>query len=166
MLRPQAFRFLHATFPRANARFLVTTSPAYLDHSSRSHLNDPSAESASNTCPEHSPSTPSPFSSLKSREPSGVEDAQSIIRRWSEQQFIGLRQRTDSIVARLAISFTRLGGEINRVTGYNEIESLKQKVVSQGTHYLCSLTLACKDLDDRGPHFCLEKGRTRCKGRL
>ena len=133
MLRPQAFRFLHATFPRAQARFLVATSPAFLDHSSRSHLNEPasaSAERASNTCSEHSPS---PSSSLKSSGPSGVEDVQSIIRRWSERQFIGLRHRTDSLVARLATTFTRLGGEINRVTGYDEIESLKRQVVSQGT---------------------------------
>ena len=133
MLRPQAFRFLHATFPRGHSRFLVTTPPTLLDHSSRSHLNDPSAERTSNTDSEHSPSTPSSSSSLKSREPTGVEDVQSIIRGWSERQFIGLRQRTDSLVARLATSFTRLGGEINRVTGYDEIESLKRQVVSQGT---------------------------------
>ncbi len=132
MLRPQAFRFLHATFPRVHARFLAATPPALLDHGSRSHLNEPSAERASNTSSEHSTSTPSPPSSLKSREPSGVEDVQSIIRRWSERQFIGLRQRTDILVARLATSFTRLGGEINRVTGYDEIESLKRQVVSQG----------------------------------
>ncbi|KAI9465472.1 Mdm33 family-domain-containing protein [Lactarius psammicola] len=124
-------RFLHATFPRAHARFLAATPPALLDHSSRSHPNDLSAERASNTFSEHSTSTPSPPSSLKSREPSSVEDIQSIIRRWSEQQFIGLRQRTDIVVARLATSFTRLGGEINRVTGYDEIESLKRQVVSQ-----------------------------------
>jgi hypothetical protein len=133
MLRPQAFRFFHASFPRAHARFLVATSPAFVEHSSRSHLNDPPAEKTSNTCSEHSPLTPSPSSSLKSRESSGVEDVQSIIRHWSERQFIGLRQRTDTLVARLATSFTRLGGEINRVTGYDEIESLKRRVVSQGT---------------------------------
>ena len=135
MLRPQAFRFLHATFPRTHARFFVATPPAFLDHSSRPHLNEPSvsAERASNTCSEHSPSIPSSSSNLKSSESSGVEDVQSIIRRWSERQFIGLRHRTDSLVARLATSFTRLGGEINRVTGYDEIETLKRRVVSQGT---------------------------------
>ncbi|KAH9997850.1 Mdm33 family-domain-containing protein [Russula vinacea] len=31
----------------------------------------------------------------------------------------------------MATSFTRLGGEINRVTGYDEIETLKRQVVSQ-----------------------------------
>lgn len=80
---------------------------------------------------EHSTPTPLPSSSPKSRVPSGVEDMQSIVRRWSERHFIELRQRTDSLVARLATSFTRLGGEINRVTGYDEIESLKRQVVSQ-----------------------------------
>ncbi|KAH9080519.1 Mdm33 family-domain-containing protein [Lactarius deliciosus] len=96
---------------------VAATPPALLDHSSRLHPNDPPAERASNTCSGHSTSTPSPSSGLKSGEPSG--------------QFIGLRQRTDTLVARLATSFTRLGGEINRVTGYGEIESLKGQVVSQ-----------------------------------
>jgi hypothetical protein len=133
MLRPQAFRFLYATFPRVHARLLVATSPALLDHNSRSHLIDPPAERASNTSSENTPSNPLSSSSLKSREPSDIEDMQSIIRRWSERHFIGLRQGTDTLVARLATSFTRLGGEINRVTGYDEIESLKRQVVSQGT---------------------------------
>ncbi|KAI0284003.1 mitochondrial distribution and morphology family 33, partial [Russula aff. rugulosa BPL654] len=53
------------------------------------------------------------------------------IRRWSEQNSIAFRQRTDSLIARLATSFTRLGGEINKVTGYDEIEALKRQVVSQ-----------------------------------
>jgi len=109
----------------------LATSPVSLDHNSRIHLIDPSAERASNISSENSPTTPLPSSSLKSREPSDVEDMQSIIRSWSERHFIGLRQRTDSLVARLATSFTRLGGEINRVTGYDEIESLKRQVVSQ-----------------------------------
>ena len=56
-----------------------------------------------------------------------------MIRGWSERQFIGLRQRTDSLVTHLATSFTSLGGEINRVTGYDKIESLKRQVVLQGT---------------------------------
>ncbi|KAH9042107.1 Mdm33 family-domain-containing protein [Lactarius pseudohatsudake] len=131
MLRPQAFRILHATFPRVHARFVAATPPALLDPSSRFHPNDPPAERVSNTCSGDSTSTPSPSSGLKSGEPNGVEDVQSKIRRWSEEQFIGLRQRTDTLVARLATSFTRLGGEINRVTGYDEIESLKGQVVSQ-----------------------------------
>ncbi|KAF8500966.1 mitochondrial distribution and morphology family 33, partial [Russula emetica] len=53
------------------------------------------------------------------------------IRRWSEQNSIAFRQRTDSLIARLATSFARLGGEINKVTGYDEIEALKRQVVSQ-----------------------------------
>ena len=148
MLRPQAFRFLHATYPRVHARFLVATSPALLVHNSRSHLIDPSAERASNTSSENSPSTPLPSSGLKSSEPSDAEDMQTIIRRWSERHFIGLRQCTDSVVARLATSFTRLGGEINRVTGYEEIESLKRRVISQGTPRLRPSAPACKDFID------------------
>ncbi|KAI0300253.1 mitochondrial distribution and morphology family 33, partial [Russula brevipes] len=53
------------------------------------------------------------------------------IRRWTERNSIAFRQHTDSLIARIAISFSRLGGEINRVTGYDEIETLKRQVVSQ-----------------------------------
>ncbi|KAI0269856.1 Mdm33 family-domain-containing protein [Gloeopeniophorella convolvens] len=61
-----------------------------------------------------------------------------MIRSWSERNAIALRQRTDTLVARLATSFTRLGGEINRVTGYDEIETLKRQVVSQEAHITAS----------------------------
>ncbi|KAF8478181.1 mitochondrial distribution and morphology family 33, partial [Russula ochroleuca] len=53
------------------------------------------------------------------------------IRQWSEKNSIALRQRTDDLITLMATSFTRLGGEINRVTGYDEIETLKRQVVSQ-----------------------------------
>ncbi|KAH9980242.1 Mdm33 family-domain-containing protein, partial [Lactifluus volemus] len=53
------------------------------------------------------------------------------IRQWSERNTIALRHRADTLVARLAVSFTRLGGEMNKVTGYDEIEELKRQVVSQ-----------------------------------
>jgi sensitive to high expression protein 9 len=62
---------------------------------------------------------------------------QARIRRWSEINTVVLRRHAVSLVERLAMSFTRVGGEINRVTGYDEIEELKRHVVSQGTSLLC-----------------------------
>lgn len=107
MLRPATSRLLLATLPRVHVRFFATTLPLRQDHG-----------------------PPYPASNKADR---GIEHAKSIIRRWSEQNSIAFRQRTDSLVARLATSFTRLGGEINKVTGYDEIEALKRQVVSQGT---------------------------------
>lgn len=118
MLRPTTSRLLLTTLPRLHVRLLVTTLPRKqdLDRGSRPPHSDPA-----------------------SNEPhGGTEHARTIARRWSEQKFITLRQRTDSLIARMADSFTRLGGEINRVTGYDEIEALKRQVVSQGTFWLHS----------------------------
>ena len=111
MLRPATSRLLLSTLPRVYVRFFATTLPLEQDRGSRPPHSDPESNEAGG----------------------GVENAQSIIRRWSEKNSIALRQRTDNIIALMATSFTRLGGEINRVTGYDEIETLKRQVVSQGT---------------------------------
>jgi sensitive to high expression protein 9, mitochondrial len=111
MLRPATSRLSLATLPRVHVRFFATTLPLKQDRGSRPPQSDPASNKAGG----------------------GIEHAQSIIRRWSEQNSIAFRQRTDSLIARLATSFARLGGEINKVTGYDEIDALKRQVVSQGT---------------------------------
>jgi sensitive to high expression protein 9 len=111
MLRPATSRLSLATLPRVHVRFFATTLPLKQDRGSRPPQSDPASNIAGG----------------------GIEHAQSIIRRWSEQNSIAFRRRTDSLIARLATSFARLGGEINKVTGYDEIDALKRQVVSQGT---------------------------------
>ena len=117
MLRPATSRLSLALLPRVHVRFFATTLPLKQDRGSRQPQSDPVSNKASG----------------------GIEHTQSIIRRWSEQKSIAFRQRTDSLIARLATSFTRLGGEINKVTGYDEIEALKRQVVSQGTSEMHTL---------------------------
>ena len=145
MLRPATFRLSLATLPRVHVRFFATTLLLNQDRGSRPPHTDPASKKAGG----------------------GIEHAQFIIRRWSEQNSIAFRQRTDSLIARLATSFTRLGGEINKVTGYDEIEALKRQVVSQGTS---GRTLSTRRMEEtqihRGSHFCLEEGRTRCESVL
>jgi len=132
MLRPRTSRLLLATFPRTHVRFFPTTSPPKQETDSRPpRSNDSLEESTLNSQLEYSSPTPSSSGPIFTKAGEGIEHAQSIIRRWSEQNSIAFRQRTDSLIARLAASFTRLGGEINRVTGYDEIEALKRQVVSQ-----------------------------------
>jgi hypothetical protein len=145
MLRPATSRLSLATLPRVHVRFFATTLPLRQDRGSRPlHSDDPSSHKAG-----------------------GGENAQSIIRRWSEQNSIAFRQRTDNLTARLATSFTRLGGEINKVTGYDEIEALKRQVVSQGTSGNTLSTQRIWRLRYiRGSHFCLKEGRTRCESVL
>src|SRR6266851_4970079 len=141
MLRPGTCRLLLTTFPRTHVRFFPTTSPPKEDTDSRPpRSNDSLEESTLNSQLEYSSSTPSSSGPIFTKAGEGIEHVQSIIRRWSEQNSIAFRQRTDSLIARLAASFTRLGGEINRVTGYDEIEALKRQVVSQGTVWPRSLS--------------------------
>jgi sensitive to high expression protein 9, mitochondrial len=134
MLRPPTSRFLLANFRRAHVRFPVTVIPRLLERSSRPYSNDaPPTESVPNSRLKYSTSTPPSSSAPVFNEAAGrIDDVPSRIRRWSESSTIALRHRADALVARLAVSFTRLGGEVNRVSGYNEIEELKRQVVSQG----------------------------------
>ena len=144
MLRPATSRLLLATLPRVHLRFFATALSLKQDRGSRPPHSDHAFNKAGG----------------------GIEHAQSIIRRWSEQSSIAFRQHTDSLVARLATSFARLGGEINKVTGYDEIEALKRQVVSQGTSGSTLSTRRMETQIHRGSHFFLKEGRTRCESVL
>ncbi|KAJ3568374.1 hypothetical protein NP233_g5754 [Leucocoprinus birnbaumii] len=53
------------------------------------------------------------------------------IREWTDQAAITLRERADGFTAQTKTRFSKLGAELNRVTGYEEIEALKREVVAQ-----------------------------------
>ena len=61
-----------------------------------------------------------------------AEIVKQRIREWAEQGAIVLRDRADGFTATTKATFSQLGSELNRVTGYEEIEALKRKVVEQG----------------------------------
>jgi sensitive to high expression protein 9, mitochondrial len=99
---------------------------------SPSQVFDPSdginASSPPATEPSKSPeSTESP--SLSSY---NAEIVKQRIREWTEQAAIVLRNRADGFTATTKATFSQLGSELNRVTGYEEIEDLKRGVVEQG----------------------------------
>lgn len=54
-------------------------------------------------------------------------------RELAEQKAIALRHQTDHLTQSLSATFSQLGGRINKVTGYDEIDALKKGVVEQGT---------------------------------
>lgn len=54
------------------------------------------------------------------------------VREWTEQATIGLRNRADDFTLLAKNRFSQLGAELNKVTGYEEIEALKRGVVDQG----------------------------------
>lgn len=62
-----------------------------------------------------------------------INEIQQRIREWSDQTAITFRKRADEYTGTTKTAFSRLGSQLNRVTGYEEIESLKKQVVEQGT---------------------------------
>lgn len=71
-----------------------------------------------------------------------VAHAREQLRYWTERNAIVVRQRTDELVASLGTSFSQLGGRINKVTGYEEIEALKRRVVDQEARIAAARTAA------------------------
>ena len=57
-----------------------------------------------------------------------------------------MRQRGDEFTARVARTFAQLGSELNRVTGYGEIEALKRKVVEKSVEPLVADLPYCEYL--------------------
>lgn len=60
------------------------------------------------------------------------------LRSWTEQAAIVLRVKADDFTASTKTTFSQLGSELNRVTGYDEIEILKRGIVEQGP-LICSV---------------------------
>ena len=61
-----------------------------------------------------------------------VEDLKQKLRTWSENAAIAIRERTDKYTHSAIKTFAQLGRELNKVTGYGEIETLKRQVAEQG----------------------------------
>ncbi|KAI8986082.1 Mdm33 family-domain-containing protein [Trametes punicea] len=62
-----------------------------------------------------------------------------------------MRERGDQFTGRVARTFARLGSELNRVTGYEEIEALKRRVVEQEAriHHAREAAREAKEAYDR-----------------
>lgn len=61
-----------------------------------------------------------------------VDEVKERLRTWSEGAALVVRDRADRYTTVAVKSFAELGRELNKVTGYGEIESLKQQVAEQG----------------------------------
>lgn len=132
--------------PRQLIRRQLSTSPSPWNIS-RPPTTDPNREQSK---PEVLPSQPpDPSDVIKTSSPSAesktsessesprlssyhAEIVKQRIREWAEQGAIVLRNRADGFTATTKATFSQLGSELNRVTGYEEIEALKRKVVEQG----------------------------------
>jgi hypothetical protein len=64
----------------------------------------------------------------------GVASVGGRIRGWVERTVVALRNRAGDVTTSTQSNLSRLGSQINQVTGYEEIEALKKQVVEQGKH--------------------------------
>ncbi|KAI0770374.1 Mdm33 family-domain-containing protein [Fomes fomentarius] len=83
---------------------------------------------ASVTSPETEPIA---SASEKNANVDQLNDVKIRVKEWSHDTLKDMRQYSDDFTARVARSFAQLGRELNKVTGYEEIEVLKRKVVEQ-----------------------------------
>jgi sensitive to high expression protein 9 len=61
-----------------------------------------------------------------------LEVVKQRIRDWTDKAAISLRGHADGFTAQTKSRFSQLGAELNKVTGYLEIEALKKQVGEQG----------------------------------
>lgn len=100
--------------------------------------SDPSTTSAPS--PPASPSstresTSDTPDSWKNLSPYDLELVKQRIREWTDQAAVTFRERADGFTNQTKTKFSRLGAEMSKVTGYEEIEALKREVVQQGLFF-------------------------------
>ncbi|KAJ7070022.1 Mdm33 family-domain-containing protein [Mycena amicta] len=112
---------------RRRAQSLSRRSPwaATVRNVSRSELEPP--QDKADTRP--SPTGPEPVAS--SSKPSPSEAVADRLRKWSEHTAIAVRTRADEFSSTTRTTLSQLGLHLNRITGYEEIEALKRRVVEQ-----------------------------------
>ncbi|KAJ7043861.1 Mdm33 family-domain-containing protein [Mycena alexandri] len=118
--------------PLVARRLFGSSSPRYVTRSIPPEL-EPKVEQApaeSSTSSE----TPQPelesVASSSSRPPSELQDR---VRRWTDKTAIAVRTRADEFTSTTKTTLSELGLHLNRMTGYEEIEALKRRVVEQET---------------------------------
>ncbi|KAI0698083.1 Mdm33 family-domain-containing protein [Cytidiella melzeri] len=86
--------------------------------------------------PSHIPDSAEPNDTARQRTAVGVVDigkVEETLRSWAANTTIAIRGRADQYTASAITSFAQLARELNKVTGYQEIETLKRAVTAQET---------------------------------
>ncbi|KAK1236266.1 sensitivity to high expression protein she9 [Marasmius sp. AFHP31] len=110
--------------------------------SSQKPSSPPSQLPETEAGPSSSPPRPSePSASTSSQDQSNaqadgkqtfdLESLKSNLRRWTDEAAINFRQKADGFTGTTKTTFSQLGAELNKVTGYDEIEALKREVVAR-----------------------------------
>ncbi|KAJ7729705.1 Mdm33 family-domain-containing protein [Mycena maculata] len=119
--RPLVARPLSASVPSRN----VTRTLPPADPKDEEPLAEPSTSSES-TRPHQ---FPEPVAS-STEHPSELKDR---LRKWTDSTAIAVRTRADEFTSTTKNTLSQLGFHLNRMTGYEEIETLKRRIVEQET---------------------------------
>ncbi|KAJ6584693.1 Mdm33 family-domain-containing protein [Mycena capillaripes] len=119
--RPLVARCLSVSPPFRN---VVRTIPPESEPEAEPASLKSSASSETSTQPDLEPvaSSSGNTSELKER-----------VRKWTENTAIAVRSRADEFTSTTKTTLSQLGFHLNRMTGYEEIEALKRRVVEQET---------------------------------
>ncbi|KAH9841502.1 Mdm33 family-domain-containing protein [Rhodofomes roseus] len=77
------------------------------------------------------PSQPREQEKIASSNVDAIAEVRERVQQWTTHTATAARRRIDQFTADVARSFSQLGKEINKATGYGEIEELKRRVVTQ-----------------------------------
>lgn len=67
--------------------------------------------------------------------PYDIDAVKQRLREWTDHAALTFRTRADDFTASTKVTFSQLGSQLNKVTGYEVIEALKRDVVEQGVYY-------------------------------
>lgn len=110
----------------------TTPPPSDLDRTWSLHPGNPASTSGDSLHPSETNSTPADKSSFKDAYAVQFDEAKARLFAWSALTHTRFRRNADVLSSRASARFSELGGKLNHVTGYHEIELLKKRVVEQG----------------------------------
>ncbi|THV04463.1 hypothetical protein K435DRAFT_649227 [Dendrothele bispora CBS 962.96] len=100
---------------------------------SESSSTSTSSSASSSSAPSSSSTSSSSSSSSPPPQPYDLATLKNNFAKLTDEAAIKFRKRADDFTASTKITFSQLGAQLNKVTGYEEIEALKLQVVEQET---------------------------------
>lgn len=85
------------------------------------------------------------FEGLKDAKSTAVKEQtarmKTYLRDWSGNTAVAVRKRAEGFTATTEVLFSQLGSQLNKATGYEDIEVLKKNVVEQGVYLVIDVDL-------------------------
>lgn len=101
--------------------------------SDQSSLTSSTSTTTSRTTPSLSKPLSPANSESEDRQPRSLDELKEKLLKWVNDRAFHFRRRADNFTGATKVRLSGLGAELNKVTGYEEIDALKRQVVEQGT---------------------------------